>query len=87
MNIFLDAAEVLQPGGRETRDGLRRGWGGVAWDTGLTSHAEEKKEKKEKTGPKRPLSAYMFYVQDARAELVKENPGVSAVFFFSLIPM
>lgn len=36
--------------------------------------ASEKKTKKGKDGPKRPLSAYMFFSQDWRERIKTENP-------------
>jgi len=39
---------------------------------------KKKKKKAVKTGPKRALSAYMFFCADARASVKEENPGIGA---------
>ncbi|KIJ34885.1 hypothetical protein M422DRAFT_60408 [Sphaerobolus stellatus SS14] len=39
--------------------------------------ATEKKGKKGKDGPKRPLSAYMYFSQDWRERIKTENPDAS----------
>lgn len=36
-----------------------------------------KKARKQQGEPKKPLSAYMFYVKENRAKLVKDNPNLS----------
>jgi hypothetical protein len=36
-----------------------------------------KKAKKERTGPKKPLTAFMYFNMDQRTKLVSENPGIA----------
>ncbi len=42
---------------------------------GKTSKAQ-KRSKKDKDAPKRPLSAYFFYIQERREALKKEKPDL-----------
>lgn len=37
----------------------------------------QKKQKKDPNAPKRPSSGYMQWLNDNRADLKKENPGIS----------
>jgi len=43
---------------------------------------KERKPKKEKTGPKRPLNAYMCFNIETRPTIVKENPTMQASAIF-----
>jgi len=36
-----------------------------------------KKGKKDKTGPKKPLTAFMFFNMETRPKVVEENPGIA----------
>ncbi|KAI9314175.1 high mobility group box domain-containing protein [Dichotomocladium elegans] len=46
-------------------------------DKRAAAKANGKRGKKEKTGPKRGLSAYMFFSQDQRPKVKEENPDAS----------
>lgn len=39
--------------------------------------AAKGKVKKEKTGPKKPLTAYMFFNTMNRTKVIEENPGIT----------
>jgi len=43
---------------------------------GVTNN-KKKKAKKVRTGPKRSLSAFMYYAQEKRGEIKAENPGIT----------
>ena len=52
---------------------------------------KQRRSKKDKSGPKRGLSAYMFFSQENRAQIKEDNPDASfgmykkeeRVFFFT----
>lgn len=37
----------------------------------------EQKKQKDKAGPKRPMSAYMLWLNSSRERIKSENPGIS----------